>query len=59
VAPRSESSLGAGIEAFLKDPVGFASMAERASSGVVDGFSFQVRTEKLTRLYESLLKGIS
>jgi glycosyltransferase involved in cell wall biosynthesis len=55
VAPRSESALEAGIEAFLKDPAGFASMADKASSRIVEGFSFQARTEKLMSLYESLL----
>lgn len=56
VAPRSESALEAGIGAFLKDPEGFSAMADRASRGIVEGFSFQARTEKLMRLYESLLK---
>lgn len=55
VAPHSESALEAGIEAFMKDPAVFASMADKASTRIVEGFSFQARTEKLMRLYESLL----
>ena len=44
-----------GIEQFMKRPQEFLAMAERAHQGIVRDFSFDVRTEKLTQVYETLM----
>ena len=44
-----------GIEQFLTRPDDFANMANRAHEGVIANFSFDVRTERLMQLYESLV----
>jgi glycosyltransferase involved in cell wall biosynthesis len=44
-----------GIAQFLQRPQDFVSMAERAHQGILQNYSFDVRTEKLTQVYEALL----
>jgi glycosyltransferase involved in cell wall biosynthesis len=48
--------LVAGIARFLEHPQEFVSMAERAHQGILQKYSFDVRTERLTRIYERLLE---
>ena len=45
-----------GIARFLERPQDFVRMAERAHQGIVQNYSFDVRTEKLTQVYERLLE---
>lgn len=45
-----------GIEQFLRRPDDFAKMASRAHEDVIAHFSFDVRTERLMQLYESLVR---
>ena len=40
---------------FLEHPDRFAKMAERAHQGIVQHYSFDVRTDKLTQVYERLM----
>jgi glycosyltransferase involved in cell wall biosynthesis len=47
--------LVAGIARFLEHPQEFVSMAERAHQGVLRNYSFDVRTERMTQIYERLL----
>jgi len=49
--------LVAGLRRFLERPAEFARMAERGHADVLENFSFDARTEKLTRLYEALVGG--
>ncbi|MET0533575.1 MAG: glycosyltransferase family 4 protein [Steroidobacter sp.] len=49
------AQLIAGIERFLAHPQEFVSMAERAHQGILQNYSFDVRTEKLTQVYERLM----
>jgi glycosyltransferase involved in cell wall biosynthesis len=44
-----------GIARFLKHPQEFTNMAERAHQGIVQHYSFDVRTAKLTQVYERLM----
>lgn len=44
-----------GITQFLERPQEFVQMAEQAHQGIVQNYSFDVRTEKLTQIYERLL----
>ncbi len=46
--------LTAGIERFLKDPAQFVRMAGAGHADVLENFSFEVRTQRLTRIYENL-----
>lgn len=48
--------LADGIEQFLTRPDDFATMASRAHEDVIAHFSFDVRTERLMQLYESLVR---
>jgi glycosyltransferase involved in cell wall biosynthesis len=50
--------LVAGLQRFLAQPQEFVRMAERGHADVLANFSFDVRTERLTRIYESML-GVS
>src|SRR5690606_12832725 len=54
IEPRLES-LVEGIDAFLTNPKLFVRYAERAHTDIVERFSFDARTLRLTQLYESLL----
>jgi glycosyltransferase involved in cell wall biosynthesis len=54
IEPKLEPLI-AGIERFLDRPQEFVSMAERAHQGILENYSFDVRTEKLTQIYERLL----
>src|SRR5690606_41540287 len=54
IEPRLEALLG-GIDAYLSNPAMFVHYAERAHADIVERFSFDARTERLTQLYESLL----
>ena len=54
IEPRLEALIG-GIDAFLSNPAMFVHYAERAHADIVERFSFDARTERLTQLYESLL----
>lgn len=47
--------LAAGIDAFMSNPQHFVAMAEQAHRDVVSQFSFDVRTERLTQVYEALM----
>lgn len=58
IEPRLEQ-LVAGIERFLEHPQEFVSMAERAHQGILRNYSFEVRTEKLTQVYERLMGRMS
>lgn len=44
-----------GIAQFLERPQDFVRMAEQAHQGILRNYSFDVRTEKLTRIYEKLV----
>ena len=44
-----------GITQFLERPNDFVQMAEQAHQGIVRNYSFDLRTEKLTQIYERLL----
>lgn len=44
-----------GIAQFLERPQDFVRMAERAHQGILQNYSFDVRTEKLTQVYERVL----
>jgi len=44
-----------GIAQFLERPQDFVRMAERAHQGILQNYSFDVRTEKLTQIYERLV----
>jgi glycosyltransferase involved in cell wall biosynthesis len=44
-----------GIAQFLARPQDFVRMAEQAHQGILRNYSFDVRTEKLTRIYEKLV----
>jgi glycosyltransferase involved in cell wall biosynthesis len=44
-----------GIAEFLTNPQEFTRMAERAHQGIVQHYSFDVRTDKLTQVYERLM----
>jgi glycosyltransferase involved in cell wall biosynthesis len=44
-----------GIAQFLEHPEQFTQMAERAHRGIVQHYSFDVRTDKLTQVYERLM----
>ncbi|MBL8266078.1 glycosyltransferase family 4 protein [Steroidobacter sp.] len=44
-----------GITQFLERPQDFVRMAQRAHQGILENYSFDVRTEKLTQVYERLL----
>jgi glycosyltransferase involved in cell wall biosynthesis len=44
-----------GIAQFLEHPQEFTKMAERAHQGIVQHYSFDVRTDKLTQVYERLM----
>ena len=44
-----------GIAQFLERPQDFVRMAERAHQGILQNYSFDIRTEKLTRIYERLV----
>lgn len=44
-----------GIAQFLQRPQDFVTMAERAHQGILRNYSFDVRTAKLTHVYETLL----
>ena len=46
--------LTAGIQRFLENPAQFVRMAETGHAEVLANFSFDVRTERLTRIYEDL-----
>lgn len=46
-----------GIAKFLEQPQEFTRMAERAHQGIVQHYSFDVRTDKLTQVYERLMGG--
>lgn len=54
IEPHSLEQLTSGIRAFLADPARFAAMAEAARGRIVEHFSFEVRTQRLTRFYEDL-----
>jgi glycosyltransferase involved in cell wall biosynthesis len=54
IEPKLEQLID-GIERFLNDPVMFARMAALAHNDILASYSFDVRTERLTALYESLL----
>lgn len=45
-----------GIAQFLQRPQDFVAMAERAHQGILQNYSFDVRTEKLTHVYEALME---
>jgi glycosyltransferase involved in cell wall biosynthesis len=47
--------LAAGIDAFMSNPQHFVAMAEQGHRDVVSQFSFDVRTERLTQVYEALM----
>jgi spore maturation protein CgeB len=47
----------AGIERFLEHPADFVNMAQRAHERVMEQFCFDARTEQLTKIYESLVRG--
>ena len=47
--------LVAGIAQFLEHPQEFVAMAERAHQGILQNYSFDVRTEKLTQVYQRLM----
>lgn len=49
-------SLTEGIESFLRDPSMFVTMSERAHERILRDFTFDARTERLARLYESLIE---
>lgn len=53
IEPRLEQLIE-GIDAFLRDPEAFARLAEQAHRDVVEHYSFDVRTSRLTEVYESL-----
>jgi len=55
----SVEQLTDGIARFLERPQDFVRMAERAHQGILQNYSFDVRTEKLTRIYEKLVGGNS
>src|SRR5687767_9618096 len=44
-----------GIAQFLQHPQEFTKLAERAHQGIVQHYSFDVRTAKLTQVYERLM----
>jgi glycosyltransferase involved in cell wall biosynthesis len=44
-----------GIAQFLEHPQEFTKMAERAHQGILQHYSFDVRTDKLTQVYERLM----
>ena len=44
-----------GIAQFLEQPQEFTKMAERAHQGIVQHYSFDVRTDRLTQVYERLM----
>lgn len=44
-----------GIEQFLQHPQRFAAMAQRAHQGIVEQFSFEVRTGKLMQVFERVM----
>jgi glycosyltransferase involved in cell wall biosynthesis len=48
-----------GIAQFLEHPQEFTRMAERAHEGIVQHYSFDVRTHRLTQVYERLMGGKS
>jgi len=54
IEPKLEQLI-AGIAQFLEHPREFTSMAERAHQGIVQHYSFDVRTAKLTQVYERLM----
>jgi glycosyltransferase involved in cell wall biosynthesis len=54
IEPKLEQLID-GIERFLNDPALFARMAELAHHDILANYSFDVRTERLTALYENLL----
>jgi glycosyltransferase involved in cell wall biosynthesis len=56
IPPHSLDALTRGIRNFLEQPGKFAAMAERAHSRVLDEFAFDLRTERLTRFYENLVR---
>lgn len=49
----------AGIELFLQQPQRFVAMAQRAHQGIVEQFSFDVRTEKLMQVFERVMGRLS
>jgi glycosyltransferase involved in cell wall biosynthesis len=54
IEAHSLEQLTSGIRSFLADPARFAAMGEAAHQRIVDNFSFQARTQRLTRFYEDL-----
>jgi glycosyltransferase involved in cell wall biosynthesis len=56
IQPRLDQ-LVAGIARFLEHPQEFVRMAERAHQGILQSYSFDVRTQKLTHVYEGLMDG--
>lgn len=54
IEPKLEQ-LVAGIARFLEHPDEFTAMADRAHQGILRNYSFDVRTERLTQIYERLL----
>jgi glycosyltransferase involved in cell wall biosynthesis len=46
----------AGIERFLQHPTDFAQMAQCAHAHLIANFSFDARTERMMRIYESLVR---
>lgn len=54
IEPKLEQ-LVAGIAQFLEHPQEFTKMAERAHQGILEHYSFDVRTAKLTGVYERLM----
>jgi glycosyltransferase involved in cell wall biosynthesis len=54
IAPGSVAELVSGIRGFLEDPARFVRMGENARDNIRGHFAFDVRTERLTRLYETL-----
>lgn len=55
IEPRLDQLID-GIAQFLQRPQDFVAMAERAHQGILQNYSFDVRTEKLTHVYEALME---
>jgi glycosyltransferase involved in cell wall biosynthesis len=56
LAPGSVEELEQGLRAFMQSPQRFAAMAAAAQARVRAEFSFATRTERLTTLYEQLIR---